>query len=164
MTKNIEWLPEMVSVGGEWEMVLAKLYHIFDEDFRKTECTFEGRPVWWDRRILPGDRYEEGFWHLITKTDQKTKDRLFDPRRAERLSWCCPIISNVDDDAVKVWNFREARGQLRTYIWLEDWDYIVILEKRRQRVSEIAFLLTAFHVGGQATRRRLRAKYEKREA
>jgi hypothetical protein len=164
MTEKPTWLPEIISVNGEWGEVLSRLYRVFSADFKRGICAFEGRPVWWDRRILSKDRHEEGFWHLITKTDQKTKERLFDPRRAERLPWCCPIIQNADDGAVKVWDFREARGRLRTYLWLEDWDYVIVLEKRPQRVSEIAFLVTAFHVGGESTRRSLRTKYERREA
>jgi len=85
MTKKPDWLPEIVSVDGEWDQVLARLYNIFDTDFKQTKRFFEGRPVWWDRRILAGNHYEEGFWHLITKTDQSTNERLLDPRRAERL-------------------------------------------------------------------------------
>ncbi|MGH7598766.1 MAG: hypothetical protein ACREOI_20625 [bacterium] len=141
---------------------LAMLYSIFDTDFKQTKRFFEGRPVWWDRRILAGDRYEEGFWHLITKTDQSTNERLLDPRRAERLPWCGPTISNSADQAIKVWDFQESGGRLRTYVWLEERDYVIILEKRQQRLGEIAFLITAFHVDGDSRRRNLKAKYEKR--
>jgi hypothetical protein len=164
MTPKPDWLPEMISIDGEWEQVLAKLYGIFVQDFKQTKRFFEGWPIWWDRRVLPSDRYEEGFWHLITKTDQENNERLLDPSRAERLPWCGPTISNSQDQAVKVWNFREASGRLRTYVWLEAWDYVIILEKRQQRIGEVAFLITAFYVDGDSRRRNLRAKYEKRVA
>lgn len=97
------WLPGIISVDGAWEEeVLPRLYGIFDKDFKRANRTLRGLPIWWDRRILEGDRYEEAFWYLITKKDRKTGDRLFDPRRAERLPWCGPIISNANDSAVKV--------------------------------------------------------------
>ncbi len=164
MTHKPAWLPELVSVNGEWNQVLARLYRIFVADFKQTERIFEGQPVWWDRRILPSDRYEEGFWHLITKTDPDSNERLLDPRRAERLPWCGPTISHFQDSTVKVWDFREPSKRLRTYVWLEGWDYVIVLEKRQQRIGQVAYLITAFHVGGDSTRKSLQSKYERREA
>ena len=158
------WLPEIVPVDGEWKQVLAALYAIFDSDFKQTKRCFQHRPVWWNRRVLPGDMYEEGFWHLIMKQDENTNARLFDPRRAERLPWCGPTISNSHDGEVMVWDCIEGSGRLRTYIWLQYWDYVVILEKRQQRVGEVAFLITAFYVDGDSKRRDLQRKYEKRIA
>lgn len=162
MTQKPAWLPDIVSVDGEWDQILARLYTIFDADFKKTKRLFEGRPVWWDRRVLPGDHYEEGFWHLITKTDQETNERLLDTRRAERLPWCGPAISNSQDKAVMVWDFKESGGRIRTYVWIEKCDYVIILEKKKQRTSEVAFLVTAFYVDGDSRRKNLRSKYMKR--
>ena len=53
---------------------------------------------------------------------------------------------------------------MRTYVWLEDWDYVVILEKRKHRIGKIAFLITAFHVEGKSRRINLERKYLKKEA
>lgn len=92
----------------------------------------------------------------------QTKERLFDPRRGERLPWCGPTISNAADGAVKVWDYMEASGGLRTYVWLEGWDYVIVLEKRQMRVGEVVFLITAFYVDGDSRRRSLRGKYERR--
>ena len=156
------WLPAIVSVNGVWTEVLARLYGVFEADFKRIRLLFDGRPVWWDRRILPGEAYEEGFWHLITKADLNTSARLLDPRRAERLPWCGPVIANSADGAVTVWDFEEANGHVRTYLWLQEWDYVVVMEKRQQRVSEVAFLITAFHVDGESSRRNLGRKYQSR--
>jgi len=158
------WLPDIVSVDGEWEQVLSRLYAVFEADFKVTGCSFQEKPVWWDRRILPGDRYEEGFWHLISKQDQKASERLFDPRRAERLPWCRPTLVNSRELELKVWDYREAGGRLRTYVWLRDWAYVVILEKKMQRCGEVAFLITAFYVDGDSKRKDLQRKYERRSA
>jgi len=158
-----DWLPAIVSVSGEWEQVLARLYSIFDRDFRQAGCRFEDRPVWWDRRKLDGSPYEEGFWHLITRIDHKLKERLLDPRRAERLPWCKPTMVNSGALQVKAWSYKEAKGKIRMYLWLENWDYVIVLEKRQLRGGRnIAFLITAFYIEGEWTRRNLRRKYESR--
>lgn len=158
------WLPEIVPVDGEWGQVVATLYNIFSRDFKQAKRNFQGKPVWWDRKILPGEQYEEGFWHLITKQDQNANGRLFDPRRAERLPWCGPTISNSNDNEVKIWNYEESSGRLRMYVWLHRLDYVVILEKKQQRIGEVAFLITAFYVDGDSKKRNLQRKYEKRSA
>lgn len=157
------WLPSIVSVSGQWSRVLKRLYRIFDRDFRQTGCYFEGRTVSWNRRRLDASPYEEGFWHLITKYDHSQGERLLDPRRAERLPWCKPTIVNSDDEEVKVWCYQEARGKIRTYVWLENWDYVIVLENRELHGGRsISFLITAFYVEGNSTRRSLQRKYEKR--
>jgi hypothetical protein len=132
-------------------------------DFKENKKTLHNLHVWWDRRVIDSE-YEEGFWHLISRVDYKRKKRLFDPRRAERLPWCGPTISNADDIAVKVWAYREKNRRLRTYLWLEDWDYTIVLEKRNFRIGDVYFLITAFYVDGQSRRNNLQKKYKKRIA
>ncbi len=157
-----DWLPAIVSLDGEPHSIFAMLYNLFEEDFKRTKRKLREYPVHWDTRILEG-KYEEGFWHLITRVDWATQGRLFDPRRAERLPWCGPSISHSEDVAVRTWDYRENQGQIRTYIWLEKLDYVVILEIRRKPAYTIAFLVTAYHVDGDSVRRNLRTKYDKRE-
>ena len=157
------WLPAMASVNGEFSEVIARLYEVFCVDFHKSRCWFQKRPVWWDRRVLPdGLDYEEGFWHLVTRNDPSTRERLLDPRRAERLPWCRPTITHDTDSCVLAWDRVEGSGKVRTYIWLFDWDYVIILEKKKQRAGEIAFLVTAYHVDGEGRRRSLRRRYDER--
>jgi len=156
------WLPHKVSVDGQWERILAMLYSIFVRDFIDSSPLFEGRTILFDDRIVDG-QYEEGFWHLITKNDYNTGDRLLDPPRAERLPWCAPTIKNSNDPAIKVWNYQEGSGRLRTYLWLDQLDYVVILEIRPQRRGEVAFLFTAYHVDGASTRKKLQTKFLNRE-
>ena len=156
-----DWLPNIVNVNGVWEQVLVMLFRIFSADFVNAQRSFEGREIRWDDRKLDG-MYDEGFWHLITRTDQSSGQRLPDFRRAERLPWCGPTVSNSTENVVKVWDYREGTGRLRTYLWLEHWDYVVILEKRPHRRAEIAFLVTAYYIGGASTRRNLQRKYVQR--
>ncbi|MBW1668869.1 MAG: hypothetical protein JRJ66_12610 [Deltaproteobacteria bacterium] len=159
MREKPVWLPAMVQTNGEWQHVLRRLYQIFENDFKNNRCLFRGSEIWWDKRILEGDDFEEGFWHLITKGGEQ---RLFDPRRAERLPWCSAIINNANDGSVKVWDYKEKRGAIRTYLWLEDWDYAIILEKKQVGQRIVFFVITAFHVDGESRRRSLRVKYSKR--
>lgn len=67
------------------------------------------------------------------------------------------------DPGVKVWDYEEGSGKIRTYLWLESLDYVVILEKQRKgKKREAAFLVTTFHLDGESTRRSMRRKYERR--
>lgn len=161
MSVKPAWLPEMIVLDGEWEKTLVRLYAIFEQDFIRTKRTLDHREVWWDRR-KSGGKYEEGFWHIISTTDPTTKERLPDFRRAERLPWCGPTISNSADPVVKFWNYLEGSGKVRTYLWLENWDYVIVLEKRKQRIGEVAFLITAYHVSGDSSRRKLKRQYGQR--
>jgi hypothetical protein len=156
------WLPSIVNVGGEWEHIFKMLYGIFKADFIQMGRTFEGRQIRWDDRKFDG-MYDEGFWHLITRQDEETGERIPDFRRAERLPWCGPTISNSGDPVVKVWDYREGNGEIRTYLWLEFWDYVVILKKRMHRIGEIAFLVTAYHLDGTSRLRNLEQRYKHRE-
>lgn len=152
-----DWLPDMISTDGEWDIVLSSLYAIFDRDFRKGKPTFNKVPVWWNQRIEKGEKYEEGFWHLISRNDQVTKERFFDPRRAERLPWCCPVLTHANDNAVVVGDYREGR-HMRTYVWLKESDYVIVLEVRRQNIGHVAFLITAYHIDGPSRRKSLERK------
>jgi len=158
----ISWLPQMVNVDGNWLEVVARLYSIFVSDIKEGRPYFQDREIWWDRRILLGETYEECFWHLITKNDQETGHRLLDNRRAERLPWCGPSICHSADSAVRMWDYEEAGHRVRTYLWLKDYDYVVVLEKQTKGFRGIAFLVTAYHVDGESRRRALERKYDAR--
>lgn len=152
------WLPAMIETDGDWEKVLVRLYHLFEKDFHRDGCSFNEFPIIWDKRKIDSP-YEEGFWHLISKVDNASGDRLIDFPRAKKLSWCKPCITNHQDTTIKVWDIRE-KGRIKVYIWLEKWDYVVILQKRRK----VAFLVTAFHIFGDSTRKKLRKKFRQRIA
>lgn len=51
------WLPEIVSVNGQWKQVLKRLYSIFERDFVQGRCRFQSMSVWWDRRKINGGTY-----------------------------------------------------------------------------------------------------------
>jgi hypothetical protein len=158
------WLPDMESVEGPVEDVLRRLFKRFLADFDASECVFQGLPVRWDQATVDvaGRSYHRGFWHLVSREDQKTGLRRFDQRRAERLPWCAPLLTNAHDDSVLVWEYREGHGRLRTYVWLRHWSYVVVLEAISTRTGEVMQLVTAFHVDGSGTERGFRRKYDRR--
>lgn len=158
------WLPEMESVEGRTEDVLKRLHRRFLADFAASRCVFQGLPVLWDdgKIVVSGQAYDRGFWHLVSRNDQKIGARRFDPRRGERLPWCAPLLANAHDDAALVWEYREGHGRLRTYVWLERWSYVVILEAVSTRAGEAMRLVTAYHVDGASTERAFRRKFNQR--
>lgn len=157
------WLPELLDTDGAWQDILDRLYAVFTSDFKIGRPTFRGLPIWWDRKCSEGDSHEDGFWHLVTKDDPASGNRLLDTFRAKRLKWCRAIIDNHVDAAVLVWNYREGNGKIRTYLWLENSDYLIVLEKTVRRGKDVAyFLVTAFHLDGESRRRATRRKYDNR--
>ncbi len=69
-----------------------------------------------------------------------------------------PVIANSTEPEVEVWDYEEGRGRVRTYVWLRDHDYLVVLEKRQKRIGLVAFLVTAFHIDGPGKRADLEKK------
>jgi hypothetical protein len=152
------WLPELIECGGLWGDTLARLYAVFERDFVRGRPSFRGKRVWWDRRILPGETYSEGFWHLISQTDSRLGERVPEFRRAERLCWCRPMLEHPDEPEMRVWD-ADASGKVRTYLWLEEEDFALVLE---QRNAATAILITAYHLDGEGSRRKLQRSYSNR--
>lgn len=163
MTDMPVWLPPMLRLAGTWQEISSTLYAVFDRDFKKARPKFQACPVRWDERVLPGQNYEEGFWHLISKEEKDTGDRLPEFRRAERLPWCAPTITHSQESTVMVFDYMEGRGQVRTYVWLKDWDYCIIIQMVG-RSRKVAMLITAFYVTGPSQKRSLQVKFDKKVA
>lgn len=163
MPDNPEWLPDIVSVDGGFDDVVRMLYQIFCRDIIETNRTFRTFPVWFDRRKQDSE-YEEGFWHIITRKDRSSGERLLDPRRAERVPWCGPTISHSHDAEVRAWEYEEGKRQINTYIWLENFDYLVVLTRKNIHNRPVYFLVTVYHVDGPSTKRKLYKKYNDRIA
>ena len=156
-----DWLPPTLDLDGDWEDCLGQLYAVFTRDFKSGTLRVAGTPVWHDRRLVDG--YEVCFWHLVTRDDTHAGARRPDFLRAERLPWCAAILAHADDPAVKFWRYREGDGRVRTYVWLESGDYVVVLEAKQKRIGLIAYMITAYHIDGPSRRRNLQRRYESRE-
>ena len=160
MTPPPSWLPDIIDVTGRPQQVIDRLHAIFIADiqgahctFRECEVKFDLVQVGWEGRVYPG-----AFVHLISRDDHIHLDRQYDPERAARFHWCISLITNATDPRVVVWDYEEAKRRIRTYLWLKDMDYLVILEKR----NRIFYVVTAYYADGDSTRRSLERKYAQR--
>ena len=157
------WLPDLILLSdfhGNAIAYLEAVYKQFEQDFLRSKLTLNGLPV--QVYIHPKeDNKAFSYWH-ITHEGKVESERTFAPRRCERIAWVRAIIENVTDPAIKIWDYKEGNGKIRTYIWLEDYDYVVILEKK-SRKQDIYFLVTAFYIDGNSTERKLQRKYDQRE-
>lgn len=156
------WLPPMVALSGSLPHDLAILHNTFVKDFDQGNPTFLGIPVSWDRKLVTGATYCGAFWHIVSRANPSTQMRELDPSRARRLPWCAAVLANASDSAVKVWDYEKGRGNVRTYAWLEQLDYVVVLEKQQRRLTNVAFLVTAYHLDGDYSRRQLKGLHRRR--
>lgn len=153
------FLPPMLNLQGSWNVVLNELYTIFKKDFIESKVFYQNLKVIYDKRKLWGNK-EEAFWHLITKEDTKAV-RIPAYDRAKRLPWARPTIENHDKPEVKVWDYLEGNGKVRIYLWLENYDYAVILERGKGKRKHLVILITGFYVE-RWKRKDLLRRYQKR--
>ena len=121
------WLPCLIDTNGDWDETLQRLYQAFCQDFKNGTLWLDGIRVNWDREILPGEKFEEAFWKLITGEDCTIQQRVPEFERAKLLSWCAAILRNADDPCIIRWVYRE-KGRLRSYLWLRELDYVIVLK------------------------------------
>ena len=170
------WLPPIVPFHGDWTPFIKALHALFSVDFKSGTLRFRGRPVWHNGRVLPDDPYgfEEGFWHLVTRDEwvydplkrRKEKQRLPEIERARRLPWGRPTVEHESEPEVLVWDFDDEVNQgkvVRTYLWLKDLDYVVILERQTKERGDIFLLITTFLVDAPGKHANLESRYQRRK-
>jgi len=157
MTEIPEWLPPMLCVNPWGQDTFDALYSIFERDFKFSQPLYSGKPVWFfpERE----DDKESIFWHLTHREDKRTGERLPDMRRCERLPWVKAIIENRDKPELLNWDYMEADGSVKTYLWLKKLDFVVIMKKYRDGGRR---LVTSFYVDYPHMRKKLHKKYKKR--
>jgi len=147
----------MFHVNPWTEQTFNFLYEIFKRDFVESQPCYRGVHAWFFPEKEDGK--EVVFWHLTSRDDKDVGERLPDLRRSERLPWARPMLDNADAMEVLDWDFKEGDGIVKTYVWLKDFDYLMVLKKYpdgRRR------LITSFWVEYQNTRRKLEKKYDRR--
>lgn len=173
-----EWLPEILDVDPWKAETYEYLYSIFCANIRDYNLLYYGNSVWTFNELEDGK--ETIFWHLTTRkekakpiprhkrrfypadqTHDPTGERLPDHRRCERLNWVRPLIENADDQEVLTWDYEEGDGKIKTYVWLKDYDFVVIMKKYSNNTRRI---ITSFYIDKPWLRKDLEKRYDKREA
>lgn len=150
--------------------IIDSLYDIFDRDFVSNR-TYLANRIYVDPQSQKKDEGKElSFWHLTTRkhvyfdwvNGRKVKvegDRFPDFERASRLEWIKQILTNHDDDCIKMFFYKEhsKKNQIRLYLWAEEHDFVVILQKLGNSSS---FLVTSFYVDHDRKRQDFQSRYE----
>nr|EDZ39903.1 MAG: Hypothetical protein CGL2_11389059a [Leptospirillum sp. Group II '5-way CG'] len=152
-----EWLPELFSVDPWREKTYEELYSLFEKDFKGSQPKFEDKVIWFFPDMEDGK--ERIFWHLTSREDKETGQRLPDLRRCERLPWVRPILDHPEKSEVLVWDHREGDGDVKTYFWVENFNFVVILKKYPDGNRR---LITSFWLEYDNTKKKLRKKFESR--
>lgn len=151
------WLPAMAVVNPWTDQTFDSLYQIFHKDFTSSKPSYDGRIVWFFPQKEGGK--ELLFWHLTSKNDKVTGERLPDLRRSERLPWVRPLIDNHKQPETLDWDYREGDGDIHTYIWLKDHDFVAILKKYKDGRRRI---ITSYFIDYNHKKSKLRKKYKRR--
>jgi len=152
-----DWLPSMVVVNPWTHDTFDRLYAVFERDFKATHPVYGGKAVRYFSDVEDGK--EVIFWHMTHRKEGLTEERLPDMRRCERLPWVRAIIENSNKREVVAWDYKEADGSIRTYLWLKDFDFLVLMKKYRDGSRR---LITSYFIDYPHKRRKLEKKYNKR--
>lgn len=163
---NPSWLPSLLDIvviqPEDWLKIENDLFEIYLRDFVHTKCFYDSLEILIDRGIEPRCKLERTFWKLISKQNSYDDiwDRSHDLERARRLPLCKSfIVNHADNFHFLEWDFEENTNKIRTYIWFEFVDYIVIIEKKSDNT---AFLISGHYVDGASHRSKYRQKYDNR--
>ncbi len=151
----MEWLPDLVLFEGDWDEYLKKIYDYFRADFVITKPSYQGKALALKKHPMENGK-EATFWHMISE-GRAESERIPDIRRCERIRWPKPIIEHSDCEAtIKVWE-NTRRNEKRICIWLESYDYLIILADRKKYI----LFWTAYSVTQNHSKRKLQKEYEK---
>lgn len=153
-----DWLPPLWPMSPWSEAVMEQLYAIFRRDFIDDPALYDGCEVWFFPERERGK--ELIFWHLVEREDPPGSGHRFpDFRRCERLPWARAMLDHHRAPQIKAWDYEEGDGDIRTYVWLEALDYVIVMKRFRGGRRR---LITAYFIDYDSKRRTLRRKWEKR--
>ena len=164
MIMRPDWLPAPLTFSGSSPVQdYARLHDIYQNEILTTQLQINSVKVVFNNRPDPNFHpYTYGFTHLITR-DDKTGFRGIDYSRACKLNWVVPIIQNYQDPAVSCFWFQHPKKGETLAIWLEEYDYILILRWLTKNQTE-KILITSYSVdaGNRRYYERLRDRSDSR--
>lgn len=169
------WVPAMFPVTPWSNGTYNDLYQVFVTTIRNAGLRYNGAGVWFFPEQEDGK--EVIFWHLTTRSQKSapvprrmrhlhgmavpssSPQRLPDLRRCERLPWVGPLVGHGSDPDVLAWDYDEDDGCTKTYVWMKDHDFVVIMKKMGNGSRR---LITSFYVDNKFTRDDFQRKYAAR--
>jgi hypothetical protein len=97
------------------------------------------------------------FLHVVTRKNE-SKRRVLVPERAVRAHWISTIITLLDCDQIKHFQYRESDGTIRDYIHFDEKDHVIVLENYHSHYR----LITSFSIDDDSYRRNIMRKYKNR--
>ena len=152
-----DWLPNLLKLMPWKSNTYEILYKLFQIDFIKSRPIYRGKKI--SIPLEKEDDKEKLFWHLVSKEEKESGERLPDLCRSERLLWTKPAIEHVDEPEIIDWDDEDNKKRIITYVWLKEYDFIVIMKKLK---NEKRLLLTAYCIEYNHTRRYFERKYRNR--
>ncbi|WKZ69980.1 MAG: hypothetical protein QY331_01765 [Melioribacteraceae bacterium] len=136
----------------------ASLKGIFNRDIRNN-TSFKFREKQINPISVETDAMDILFKHLTTvKINNNSAERTFEPDRSKRLHWIKHHIEENKTERMLIFSVEDPEG-VRTYIFDEDENYVIILEPYRNE-SEY-YLLTAYYLNTR-NRKKIRNKYKRK--
>lgn len=127
--------PDLLLFAGEWAEYEDRVYEAFLESFVRARVRFRESPV--TARYQPETRGKGySFWHVISEAphrdNRNEEDRVPDLRRCERIRWIAWAIEHASHgtNGFSWWENRRGSDE-RVVIWVEAWDFAIVLAKRR---------------------------------
>jgi hypothetical protein len=170
-----DWLPDIVCVDPWTQSTYDMLYRIFCRDIRDHDLRYFSNQVWIFLDMEDGR--EKIFWHLTTRFVKTRKiprrkkkfypaDQIYieegrfpDLRRCERLPWVRALIEKARESDVISWDYEEGNRTIKTYVWLKDLNFAVIMKKYPDSKRR---LITSFYVDKVYKRKDFERKYANR--
>lgn len=125
---------------------MKSLYGIFSRDIEENPTlNFKGKKI----NPIKGKEPEMQnlFRHLTTViVDEKTRKRVFEMKRSERLHWVKFHLEEQKKEKMLVFSVQDTDG-IRTYILDEDEKYVIVLAP--DRTGKEYYLLTAYLLEGR---------------
>jgi hypothetical protein len=149
-----DWLPDLFPIDPWTIYTFENLYEIFQRDFIASQPIYRGKIVW----VFPEkeDNKEKIFWHLTSRKEKTTGQRLPDLRRSERLPWVRVMLQYPDKAEILDWDYEKGDGTINTYVWLKGYSFVVIMKKYPNGERR---LITSYWINYPNERRRLEKRY-----